>query len=204
MAPIRPDQAPAAQMTVPQAIRPWSVRTPTTRSPAVSMPVTAVCVAMVTAGAGGGLRVSVDDQSRAAVAVGGRVRGGYEAVGADVGAQLLRFVGADHAARHAQAVLDGDVGLEGGGLLFAGEEEQVADGVELDVGAGAVREVLVGAQAAFAQFDVEGIGELGADAADRLARAAAAEVVAFDDDDVVHSRPRRGETRCSHPSRRPR
>ena len=49
-----------------------------------------------------------------------------------------------------------------------------------------MREVLPGAQTPAAQLDVERVGELGPYAADRLAGAAAAQLAALDDDDVVH------------------
>lgn len=137
-------------------------------------------------GTGRGPRIPLDHQPGAGVPIGRGVRGRHEAVGGEVGTQPLGVIGADHAARHVQAVLEPDTGREVIRLLFAVEQEEVADRVEPDVGTGPVWELLEGTQTAAAQLDVERIGELGAYAADRLARTAAAEVAALDDDDVRH------------------
>jgi hypothetical protein len=118
---------------------------------------------------GRGVGVPPDDQTGAGVPVGRGVGGGHEAVGADVRTQPAGRVRTDHAAGDAQAVLEPDTGLELLGLPVAGEQEQIADAVEADVGAGAVPEVLEGPQAAAAQFDVERVGELGPYSADRFA-----------------------------------
>src|SRR5688572_5787775 len=104
----------------------------------------------------------MDDEPRAGVSVGWRVHGGEETFGADVGAQPLCFPRGDHAAGHAEAVLDADAGLEVGLLLLVREQEQIADGVEPDAGPWPGVEVLVGVQAAVAELDVERVGELGA------------------------------------------
>ena len=78
----------------------------------------------------------------------------------------------------------GDARLERGDVLGSVEQEQVADLVEIDLGAGPLGEALEGLDAAQADRDVERVGELRAHASCRAARRAARELVALDEADV--------------------
>jgi hypothetical protein len=132
--------------------------------------------------------VAQHDRLRRAVAVVGGVGGGQQAVGRDQRRQRLRFGNLDHPGGHAQLVLQRDVALEGGHRRRGGQEEQVADPVQVDLLTGTLGEAAEGLEAARAQLDVDPVGELGAHTARGLAGRALAELVAFEQHDVGHAR----------------
>ncbi len=201
MAPTRADQAPPRTRPSHET-GPWSVCTTVT---AVTGHIHAGDRGVRGengSGEGGGARVPLDDEGGPGVAVGGGVGGGEEAVGADVGAEGPGLFGTDHAAGDAELVLAAHAVLELRHLPRVGQQEEIADGVEADAGAGAARELREGAQTPLPQLDVERIGELRPHPADRLARTAAAECAALDDDDVTYAGlgEMEGDARPHHPA----
>jgi hypothetical protein len=118
------------------------------------------------------------------VTVAGGERRRDVAVGVDDRAQLVGLRGREHAARDVQRVLQGDRRLEQLRLLVRAEEEEVADAVEPEGAAGGGVQAVVRLQAAGGERDVQGVRELTAKAADRLAGRAAAQLGRVEQDDV--------------------
>ena len=73
-------------------------------------------------------------------------------------------------------------------MLGGGQEEQVADPVQVDLLTGAHAEPAEGLQAARTELDVDPVGELGTDAARGLAGRALAELVPFEQHDIADAR----------------
>ena len=187
IAPTARDQAPAAQITVPVAIRPRLV---TTRRDVVAAQFDAGDLGVpqdrraVAAGVGG---VAVDDGLGRAVAVLGREGGGEQAVGGDERGQPARLGRVGHAAGHAEGVLEPHALLEGGDLLRGRQQEQIADPVQPDVLPGLLLEAAERLQAARPEPDVELVGELRPHPARGLRGGAGGEFVALDEHHVPYS-----------------
>ncbi len=131
-----------------------------------------------------GIHVRVRHDRWSRVTVRWRERGGDEGVRVHRRAEPVRLRGRDQARRDAVPVLDGSALLEARDVVRRAQEEEVSDLVEADVRARVLREPVVRGEAAGGELDVQAVGELPADAADRLARRAGCEVGALDEDEV--------------------
>ena len=132
----------------------------------------------------GARRVPLDDRLGARVPVERAVRRREHAVEPRERAQLAHLVEVDEPARHAELVLQRHARLEARDVLLAVEEEEVADLMEVDLGAGPLAETREGVDAAQPDRDVERVGELRAEAAGRTARRPARELIALEEADV--------------------
>ena len=130
---------------------------------------------------------AVGDLRRSGHAVLRPPHGGDEVVDAQGRHQRLRVLGRDAAHVDAEAPLEGHPLLEAAQIVLVGHEEQVADLPVADVDAELLPEVLEHANGLQREADLRLGGELGADAARRLARGAGAHGLALDDDDVAQS-----------------
>ncbi len=155
-------------------------------------------------------RVALDHGLRVGEPVARGVGGPGVPVGVDVRVEPAHGVVAEHAALDAALVLHGNGLLEQRDVVGARQEEQVARLLQPDVRARAVREVLVQLQAAVAEVDVRGVGELRAHSPDGLARAAGGELVGLQEQHVHavlgeverHRRAQRAATDHHHVSAR--
>ena len=109
-------------------------------------------------------RVPLSHGLGAGVAVERAVGRRQHAVEARERAQLADLVEIDEAARDAELVLERDARLERRDVLCSVEEEEVADLVEVDLGAGPLGEPRERLDAPQPDRDVEGIRELGSKA----------------------------------------
>ncbi len=100
------------------------------------------------------------------------------------GESALASSAREHAAGHAHGVLQGHGLLVDAHLLRVGEQEEVAGLVQVDHLSGPVREVLERVEAAHAEGDVDGVGELRAHAAGRLHGGPAAQRPSLEEQDV--------------------
>ncbi len=128
-------------------------------------------------------RVSLHDCLRARVPVEGAERGADHSVQARERAELVHLVQRDEAARHAELVLEGNTLLECGDVLLAVEEEEVADLVEIDLGAGSFLEAGERFDAAQSERDVERVGELRAETSRRATGRTGGELVPLEEAD---------------------
>jgi hypothetical protein len=153
-------------------------------------------------GPSSGRRVAEDDRLRSAVSVGRRVRPGEQSLVGHERRQATGLLDADHAARDAEVVLQGDVGLEGRHGLRCAQEEQVADLVQVDLLTEQRGEIAEGLQTARSERDVHRIGELRPDAAGSLGRRARPQSASVHQDDVAHSPPGQvvGRAEPDHPA----
>ena len=86
-------------------------------------------------------------------------------------------------------------------VLLPGDDEQVSDLLEVDLPAGAAAEVTKCGPAALGDFDIEDVGELGADPAGCAARRTAPELPALEEDHVHPGFAQvKGGARADHPA----
>ena len=129
--------------------------------------------------------ISVDDRLRAAVAIAWMERRSEQVVDDDSGGELMRLARGEEPALDAHAVLELDGLLVGGEVACLGDDEQVADLVQVDGPPRALMEVLEGLEAACAEFDVHRIGELRSDPARSLRGRAAREQPALEQEHIL-------------------
>jgi hypothetical protein len=132
----------------------------------------------------GAARVAEHDGLRRAVPVPGMEGRREHVVRAQPGNQGRCLAGVEKPGGDAELVLQVDGGRERLDVPGAGEEEEVAVAVQVDLLPGALAERGEGRQPAGAQLDVERVGELRPDAARRPGRRAAAELAALEEQDV--------------------
>ena len=165
-------------------------RTPSIACRASSKPTTSVNVAISTPSLRRRLREAPHEGPREDDAVVGVVARRDDAVGRELGDDLLRLARREHARREPALVLQLAALLERAPPLLAAREEQVAALAEPDVDLELAREVPAHADALLHQPHVRLARPLRAHAAAVAPARAAAQVALVDDGDVAHAEPR--------------
>ncbi|CAB4896689.1 unannotated protein [freshwater metagenome] len=140
------------------------------------------------------LGVALDHSAGVGVAVTRAERSSQHVVDVGQWRQLACLLRRQHPARHAEAVLQRDAGLEGRDVVGVGQQEQIAHLLKVYIESGPGAESFERIERAQRQFDVDGVGELQAHATRSLRGGPTAKLVGLDHHHITM--PRLSEVEC--------